>query len=442
MLEQLLHHIQKNNLIRSGEKVLLAVSGGIDSMVMADLFSRAEISFGVAHCNFSLRGQESDADERFIRDYCLNAKIPFHAEKFDTEEYAEQNGLSIQVAARKLRYAFFRKIAESEGYHAVATAHHQDDSIETVLLNLVRGTGIDGLTGIPVRNDIFVRPLLFALRRDILLYAREKNLRWREDSSNAEVYYKRNLLRLHVMPLLKQINPHFDDTFIDTLDRIKGAKALVDFAVKEFSTANVHVSGHTMHIALPALKGYDHAEVLLWTIVKEYGFNFQQCRQMLSSHQPGKIFLSTTHRLLIDRDHLVIEKHAERDSDAVIINEVGAPVKFGQTVLHFKICNGRDYEIDRDERLAQLDLAKVQFPLTWRGWIAGDAFSPLGMKNKKKISDLLIDQKIPVHEKDQVTVLESGGRIAWVVGIRVSDAFKIDDQTQQVLLIKAAMDKQ
>jgi len=437
VLEQFLNHIRKNQLIQPADKVLLAVSGGVDSMVMFDLFTKAQIPFAVAHCNFGLRGEESDGDEAFVKQYCKNFGVRCHVERFNTEGYALEQGLSIQVAARDLRYNFFRRVAGMEGYHAVATAHHHDDNLETVLLNFVRGTGIDGLTGIPIRNDIFIRPLLFARRDEILDYAKAKNIVWREDSSNAEAHYKRNLVRLHVIPLLKQINPHFVDTFSDTLDRLKGAKELTDLAVQEFSSRSLRVTDGKCRIEIDALKSYTYPEVLLWTLIKEFNFNFQQSGQIVKDHQPGKIFLSPTHRLIVDRNWLIVEKISPDESVDVVIKSVDQQVIWRSMALHFNVSDAHEHKLLSDSRVAQLDLSKIAWPLTLRKWKAGDVLVPIGMRGKKKVSDLLIDHKIPLNEKDNVAVIESGGSIIWVIGIRISELYRIDKDTQKVLIISA-----
>ncbi|HEY0743466.1 MAG TPA: tRNA lysidine(34) synthetase TilS, partial [Chryseosolibacter sp.] len=403
MLEQLLLHIERHQLCKTTDKILLAVSGGVDSMAMLDLLHKAGFRIGVAHCNFQLRGNDSLADEALVKQVCSARNIAFHSTRFNTNSYAEGNNLSIQLAARQLRYDFFEKLRSAHGYDWIATAHHLNDSIETVLLNLTKGTGIKGLAGIPVKNNRIIRPLLFASRDEILNYAMSQNLQWREDTSNEEDDYQRNFLRHHVIPRLKQINPNLEATFSKTIDRISGAVEMTESFLRDFKSSAVKREGDHVTINLNDLKKQHYPHVLLWEMIKDNGFNFDQCCDIIDTRQSGKQFLSSTHRLVVDRGSLII---ARRDPDEILDVLIEADqhrVSNGVAILQLnKHDNG--HVIDKSAQVAQLDASRITFPLRWRKWQAGDAFRPLGMTTHKKVSDLLVDLKVSTLDKEKVSV--------------------------------------
>jgi tRNA(Ile)-lysidine synthase len=436
MLEQFLHHIEANKLCTSADKILLAVSGGVDSMVMLHLFRQAGFNVGVAHCNFQLRGEESRGDEALVNTTCIESGIPFHLKRFDTKAYAENHGISTQMAARDLRYQFFNDLLDEKEYRYIATAHHLSDSLETILLNLVRGTGIDGLTGIPVKQINIIRPLLFATRGMIIEYASFHRLNWREDSSNASDKYHRNLLRNQVIPLLKKINPSLEHNFQNTLERLKGSSVIMRTMLDQVINTAVLIKDDQLHIDKQKLSEQPSATVVLWELIKDKGFNFVQCKDIMSNdHQTGKVFCSQTHQLTVDRNDFIISRLANKPDGDVIIEQDVNLVERGRQKLVLEVANGSTYSIDKSAAVAQLDWDKIRFPLTWRNWQPGDRFIPLGMRNPKKLSDFLIDIKVALPDKERVTVLESGGEIVWVVGYRVSERFKISDQTDNVFCV-------
>ncbi len=438
MLEQFLNHIDRNNLCSHADKILLAVSGGVDSMVMLHLFKQAGYSFGVAHCNFGLRADESQGDEDLVRNACKEQEIPFHIHAFETKKYAAQHGLSIQMAARDLRYTYFNRLAEEHKYTYVATAHHLNDSLETVLLNLIRGTGIDGITGISVNHQNIIRPLLFASRDVIVDYANACQLRWREDSSNASDKYHRNLIRNQVVPLLKMINTNLEESFQHSLERIQGAALLAMNSIDLFTKQAIRESATNVYINKALLASRPSQAVLLWEIIKDKGFNYIQCKEItLTNHQSGKVFYSATHQLTIDRDQLIISSSKKKAHEVNVLIEAGqVNASRGKQNFILNTHSKSDFKLQRDPLIAQLGLKQLKFPLTWRSWKPGDKFVPIGMKQTKKLSDFFVDNKVPVPEKETITVLESAGEIVWIVGYRISDLFKVTDETAEVLVIR------
>ena len=435
MLEQLLLHIERHQLCKTTDKILLAVSGGVDSMAMIHLFAEAGFSFGVVHCNFQLRGDDSYADEALVKKVCNDQKIDFHVTRFDTAAFAQRFGLSIQLAARKLRYDYFETVRAEFNYDCIATAHHLNDSIETVLINLTRGTGVSGLTGIPVKNSFIIRPLLFAARDQIIEYAGNHKLEWREDLSNREDDYQRNFLRHHVIPRLKEINPNLEQTFAKTIERFSGAVAMTEKFLSDFKATSCEVTDMRMVINLNDLRQNQLPQVMLWELLKPNGFNYDQCVDVLQATQSGKEFFSSTHRLTIDRHSLLLTARFPQEIAEVLIREDEHQSTNGYHLLQIEKKNGRA-EIDPSTTTAILDASKITFPLRWRKWTYGDSFLPLGMSARKKISDFLIDLKIPNPDKENITVLESEGRIAWVVGMRISDEFKITPSTTASISFK------
>jgi tRNA(Ile)-lysidine synthase len=435
VIEQFLNHIKRHKLCKTSDKILLAVSGGIDSMVMLYLFKEARIDFAVAHCNFQLRGIESDGDQKFVETICNEFGVSYHSKNFDTVSIAEQQKQSIQVIARNLRYEFFEQMRISFGYDFVATAHSLSDSFETVLLNLVRGSGIDGIQGIPLKNKAVIRPMLFATRDEIRQYAMVKSIQWREDSSNATDHYQRNFVRHHVVPLLRQLNPNLEHTFQDTSGRLRTGNDLRQKALSGLRDQFILTRNGSLYIQQAFILGSEYAEALLWEFIKEYDFNYDQCKQIVLDHQSGKQFDTSHYRLTADREFFILSPKVERDQKSVSIDLENQVVLLNGTELRLTSTSIADFRLQKSSDLAQLDLDKLTFPLTWRYWQAGDSLVPLGMTGEKKVSDLLIDLKTSRPDKENVTVIESAGTIVWVVGFRIHDAFKIGENTQRTLTI-------
>lgn len=434
MVEQLLNHIHSHNLCKTTDKILLAVSGGVDSMVMFHLFRQAGFAIGVAHCNFQLRGRDSDDDEQLVSSAC-GKQIPFYAKRFDTTKYAEERKISIQMAARELRYQFFRELIKDHQYQYVATAHHLNDSLETVLLNLTKGTGIEGVAGIPLKNNSIIRPMLFATRDMLHDYALANNIAWREDSSNLSADYQRNFIRQQIVPKLKEINPGLEETFRRTQERLAGTRDFTDFSITQFRKAAVVVDNGMMKINRVQLSNTKAAAVVLWELVKELNFNYDQCVEITQEHQSGKTFFSSTHDLVIDRQDYLIQKKRDSSFIPVTIEKEITSIQSisGKISLH-KVAR-ENFQLSHNSKIAQLDADKIAYPLTFRAWKAGDTFIPLGMSHHKKISDFLIDMKLSLPEKEKVTVLECNGTIVWVTGLRIHDHFKVTDRTKHILVV-------
>lgn len=419
----------------------MAVSGGMDSMVMLHLFHQAGFSIAVAHCNFQLRGEESEKDENFVAAKCKKWGIPFHSIRFDTNNYAIQHGLSVQMAARELRYSWFHQVKEKENANWIATAHHLSDSVETVLLNLTRGTGLDGLVGIADKNDFVIRPLLFATHKEVTNYAAETGVIWREDRSNETDDYQRNFIRHQIIPKLKQINPAFEQSIAKMSERLSGDGAILIQAIEGWKK---QFQKNENDKVILAKKGFEpnlddsYNSALLWRLVRGFGFHFDQCKKIVHAlnGQSGKLFLSTSHQLVVDREHLILAPLSSELAE-VTIEKGQVDAYLGNQQLTFSTTTSGS-SINREQAAAILDNASLRFPLTWRKWKAGDSFFPLGMTGRKKISDFLIDQKVSRIEKEVVSVLESAGEIVWVVGYRIDDRFKVKTTTEQVLLVTLA----
>ena len=440
VVEQLLNHIRSSSLCKTTDKILLAVSGGLDSIVMFHLFKEAGMSIGVAHCNFQLRGSESDEDEVFVKGTCTQYDVPYYTSSFDTRKFADESGISIQMAARDLRYDFFQKVVQKYGYDHVATAHHFGDLIESILLNLVRGTGMDGLRGIAGQKQNIIRPMLFANRDMILSYAQANGIQWREDASNETDDYPRNFLRHQVIPRLEELNPAFQDNFRSTHERLLAAReyALAFLAGIRSSAIQVRSDG-SVTIDIEKIAELPSPAVLLWELIKDTGFKYDQCKQITAQHQPGKIFFSDTHQLVVDRSTYILEKRRRREFAKITIEReqpVAGDKAYGLLLREYA---STEFVLRKDTRICQIDAGKLKYPLVWRRWQSGDYFVPLGMQAEKKVSDFLIDLKIPFNNKADVTVLESDGEIVWIVGYRINDRYKVTSQTQRVLVIESTV---
>jgi tRNA(Ile)-lysidine synthase len=432
VLQQFLNHINRHKLLTQHDTILLAVSGGVDSMVMLHLFLEAGFNVGVAHCNFQLRGEESDADEHFVQQACQKLNVPVVVKRFDTQAYAWENSLSTQMAARELRYSWFDHVLEEQHYHLLATGHHFDDTVETILLNWIKGSSVEGLAGIPVKNKKIVRPLLFATRALVEKYATEKGIAWREDQSNLTDDYQRNFIRHQIVPKLRELNPSLESTLHIGIERLQSDLELIHFQLHAWKKEFLSVEGEKITIAKGGFDSFPQGIHLLWRCIKEYGFNFEQAREMMHglTGQSGKRFLSPSHQLTIDREHLIISRHENFWNDVSI--EAGQQkVLLGSWEMGIEKLN--KIELSGDSLTAILDAEKLKFPLCWRKWKAGDFFYPLGMDHKRKLSDFLIDNKVSLADKNVVTVLESAGEIAWVVGYRIDNRFKITPRTRSAL---------
>ncbi len=430
MKEKFLKHLEELGVVEA-DRLLLAVSGGHDSMVMAHLFQSCSYSLSVAHVNFQLRGEDSDQDEQFVKDWCIQNKIPFFSQRVETNNYATENKLSIQMAARDLRYTWFNELLDQNGFQYLVTAHHLNDSIETVLINLARGTGLEGLTGISAKSGNLIRPLLFATRTDLENYAVQHEIAWREDSSNVSDDYQRNFIRHHIVPAFKKLNPSFEETIKETLSKIRSEFSLLENDLEVWKKENLFNENPIIKIKKRGLE-FPDSPARLWHCIKDYGFRFSTCEDIVQAlpGQSGKQFLTHSHRLVVDRDFLELTPIDNNWTEVSIEQGQDSAMLGPWSIEMFKSDNTQP---SGNLNEASLDLEKLSFPLVWRKWRAGDSFYPLGMTQRKKISDFLIDRKISLGEKDSVTVLESSGEIVWVAGHRIDNRFRLTDSTHSII---------
>ncbi len=429
--------IEKEALFGPEEKVLLAVSGGVDSVVMAHLFHRAGYKFAIAHCNFQLREKESEADEAFVKELAGRLEAPFFVEKFDTKLYAVEYGLSIQMAARELRYAWFEELLKAQQYNYLATAHHKNDVTETVLLNLTKGSVLKGLHGILPRTNQVIRPLLFASKDEILEYAAYKKHDHREDKSNADSKYQRNLIRNEVIPLLKQINPDISETMYHAANRRFQLENWVKTFTEGIKKEIVVSTENGMKISVSDLKDKNIPPEIFFEWVEDFGFKYVQVEELFEhlNATESKLFLSTEFRMLKDRETISIEKTSSQDFENILIEKGKSSVAAGEFLFSMNMIHKSGIEDFNDPSVAYLNEQKIQFPLMVRKWEHGDSFKPYGLRGRKKISDYLTDLKLSVREKEKQLVVCSGNNICWVVGHRIDDRFKVSEKTHNVLKI-------
>lgn len=427
-------YIEKYRLLTENRPVLVGVSGGADSIALLTILVESGYSCIAAHCNFHLRGDESLRDEQFVREYARKLDVPFLMTDFDTRKYAADRHLSIEMAARELRYGWFEEQRAATGAQAVAVAHHRDDSVETLLMNLVRGTGIRGMSGIRPRNGFVVRPLLAVSREDILEWLAGRGLTYVTDSTNLSDAYTRNFIRLRVLPLLKEINPSVKDAIARTSEHLSAAEAVYLHVVKEARNAVVE-QGDRLSIA--ALMRYPSPDAILYELLKTYGFTRPVAEDVYLSltKESGKTFFSSTHRLIKDRDYLLLSPLVKEEVREYTLTG-GEKVWSGPVKLSFeKIVIKEDFHIRKDKNIAYFDYDKLTFPLTLRTWKEGDWFIPFGMKGRKKLSDYFSDHKFSRLDKERTWLLCSGGAVIWIVGERSDNRFCLDKTTKSVLVV-------
>lgn len=430
MQAHLVHHLRQNFPFLEGRRLLLAVSGGIDSIVMAELMRLSGYDTGIAHCNFALRGAESDQDAAFVERYAAAHGLSFHYQRFDTEAFARDFGLSIQVAARRLRYEWFAQLLGQEGYDFILTAHHADDDLETFLIHLSRGTGLDGLTGIPAVNGKVVRPLLAFSREEIEAYARSNGLEWREDSSNASDKYLRNRIRQVIVPELKALNPSFLTSFRDTLAHLNQSRSLAEDASRIVYRKIVTDGDDRKEIDLGELLKLPDPRAYLYHWLAPLGFTAWDDIYALVGAQSGKQVYAPGFRLLKDRSTLLVTPLPSIPPSYEIgenITETDNPVKLVFTPV--------DSIAESSDNVIFVDRSKLRFPLELRKWRQGDVFRPAGMTGSKKVSKFFKDERFSLADKEDAWLLTSGDDIVWIVGHRQDARFKADETTQDKLNI-------
>lgn len=404
-------------------------------MVLLNLLQKIGLEVAVAHCNFLLRGEESDGDEQLVKEYCQHRNIGFHLARINTRQYAEEHKISIQEAARELRYEWFRKLVIQYGYSAVATAHHATDQVETMLLQTLRGTGIRGLQGMAPENHQVIRPLLEITRKEILDYAAQHKIVFREDSSNASDKYSRNLLRKEVLPVLEKINPAFEHHFVQTSLVVQQLNGWLRSEVEKWAKKHLLSTSRSVKIPMKPLLKHKASQVLLFELLQPFGFSSATITQVYEAlqEQSGKLFFSHTHRLIKDREELILSRLAASDKTGVFFitagnNELITP-EFKISISHIPTPDN----LFVNPGTALLDKDLVKFPLVVRLWRPGDKFKPLGMKGWKKVSDFLTDLKLSIADKERVWVMESGGEIIWIAGWRIDNRYKITKKTKRVI---------
>ncbi|MFZ2287759.1 MAG: tRNA lysidine(34) synthetase TilS [Bacteroidales bacterium] len=436
MLQRFLDFSKRERLFTGDSKVLLAVSGGIDSMVMAHLFREAGVDHSIAHCNFSLRGEESDGDEEFVTAYAAEHGIPFRTKRFDTLAHVASKKISVQMAARELRYDWFISLVNHEGFDSVAVAHNLNDNVETFLINLLRGTGLSGLTGMSQQRNNIIRPLLFASRQEISAFAAEKRILFREDSTNAQIRYTRNRIRHKVIPEMEKVNPGVISAITDTVSHLTASSAIVEAYIGGLRGSLFRQTGSVIEADAKSLAALKPLVPHIYELFRKFGINPKQTDDVVSllGSQTGRHIFTPTHRILCDRGRILITLREEQETADYLYSSIDEMRMSGLfTDLH--ITGLTDEPLPVSPRTACIDLDRLAFPVVVRNRVPGDRFMPLGMKQMKKISDFLIDLKMPVNVKEKVLLLISGEEVVWVMGYRIDDRFRVTGHTKKILVL-------
>ncbi len=438
MLKETEKYIEENSLFTKKDKILIALSGGADSMVLTDILIKSGYKCAVAHCNFKLRKDDSDKDENFVKNFAETNDIQAFTTSFNTKEFAENNKYSIEEAARILRYEWFEKIRINNDFDFIATAHHSDDNIETFFINLTAGTGIRGLSGIKNKNNKIVRPLLFAKRQDIDEYCLSNKMDYCIDKTNFETKYIRNKFRHNVLPAFQEINPAFSDIMIKNISIISDIEKIYFDTVEKAKRICQKHDNNLIYINIEKLNNLVSPKTFLYEFLRPYNFNSSQNNDIFKSisNESGKQFFSKTHKLIKDRNELIIKKKNTFKSCVISINK-GVKQVASPLPLKFEIISEKaKFKLQKERTVACLDADKISFPLTIRNWKTGDYFYPLGMKGKKKrLSDFFADNKFNLFEKENIYLLLSGDDIIWIIGKRLDDRYKITKETTEILKI-------
>ncbi len=437
MIDAFLKYADTNSLFRPGEKILLAVSGGIDSMVMSHLFITTGKDIALAHCNFSLRGRESDMDEEFVQQMAFANKIPFYSERFDTKEYALLNHISVQVAARELRYNWFEKIRMEHGYDKIAVAHNLNDNTETLLINLIRGTGISGLTGMKPLSNRVIRPLLFATREELASYADRYGVAFREDKSNSETKYTRNRIRHLVLPLLRTMNPSVESTINQTAVRLSETEEILKLFIGRLRSELFTEKENRIYLDIDKLKPWMHNRTILFEIFRPYGITEPLVKDLItviSGRTGGNIFTSR-YRIIKNRNEIIISAREGYEALTYNITGIRGFQEIPWVISAEEVTVSPGFRIPSDASAGCFDSDEVLYPVIIRKWQPGDFFYPLGMDHRKKISDFLVDNKYSMPDKESSLVMECDGKIFWLVGKRIDNRFRIKEPTKRALII-------
>lgn len=434
MLDRIQDFIEKNNLFSHRDKLILAISGGRDSVFLFHVLNKLNYNFELAHCNFKLRSKESDDDEIFVNKLAKNYAIKLNVKCFETSAYAKQNSLSIQMAARNLRYEWLNKLKYKANAKYIITAHHKDDNVETFFINLFRGTGVKGLLAINKKNKDIVRPLLFLSREEINSYINLNNISYREDSSNSSNKYVRNLIRNEIIPKIKEINPSIQNTITNNIATFSQFYEVYSQKINEIKSSIINNEPPYYSINIEDLKKIFPKEIYMHELLSPFGFN--NVRPILNAlySQSGKKFISKKYMLLIDRKKIILKKHDGFKNEIYFIEKNTCNI---QHPINMDFFLSENMDIAKEDNLANIDFDLLEFPLILRRWINGDRFIPLGMKNFKKLSDFFIDKKLTLFDKNEAWVLCSANKdIVWVIGYRIDNRYKLTKKTKKVYLAK------
>jgi tRNA(Ile)-lysidine synthase len=450
LLKEFIKNVQQQNLFQKNDLLLLAVSGGADSVALCELCFQAGFHFEIAHCNFQLRGEESERDEKFTRQLAEKYWTKVHAKKFETKKYADENKISIQVGARELRYQWFDELLKADNpiltsglenspftiHHSrfLLTAHHANDNIETLLMNFFKGTGIKGLQGILPKQGKIIRPLLFAKKEEILVFIKQNNLDFVEDSSNASDKYTRNYFRNQLIPSIEKVFPQVQENLINNIERFNEIEILYQQTIQLYKKKLIEHKGNEIHIPVVKLFKTQPLKTIIYEIIKEYGFTAHQTDEVVNllNSESGKYISSSTHKILKNRNWLIIAPQNTLEAVNILINESDEEIDFELGKLVIKKGDAKPDKIPSSKLIAAIDTSEIKFPLLLRKWKQGDYFYPLGMQKKKKLSKFFIDQKMSLTDKEKIWVIESDRKILWVVGERIDDRFKISDKTENI----------
>ncbi len=430
MINKVREYITQNKLFSKDDHLLLAISGGADSVCLFYILKDLGYKIDLAHCNFNLRSAESDKDEVFVRELAKKYALECHVKSFDTYEYANNHKISIQMAARALRYRWFNKLLKDNTLDCIITGHNQDDNIETFLINLVRGTGINGLCGMQARNQNVIRPFLEISRKEIEFYLDQRSISYRNDSSNLDIKYLRNKIRVQLLPLLKEMNPSVKSVILDEISALSSVNNFFQDQIDVIRKRLLILENNVYKLNITDLINLDHIEIILFELLKPFGFF--EVNKIINSleSQSGKRFFSENYQLIIDRKNIIISL-LEKKECSVKIFDVDSQI---QTPIPIVFSISTDLSVDTDFKIAKLDFDKLIFPLKLRKWKHGDRFQPLGMSNFKKLSDFFIDERYSILDKQKQWILCSGDDIVWIVGSRIDDRFKINSHTKKVYI--------
>lgn len=441
MLQDFKNNIQNLNLFSRKDTLLIAVSGGIDSVVLLNLIVKSGFTCGIAHCNFSLRDEESEGDEQFVKSLAGKYHLPLFSVKFDTKKYAKLHGISIQMAARELRYNWFEKTITENGFSYILTGHNLNDNIETFFINIIRGTGIAGITGMDTKSGNIIRPLLFATREQIHSYCIKEKIDYREDSSNAENKYIRNKIRNQIIPLIKEINQNFTTAITDNISKFKEIESIYLWAIQDFKHKNFELQDDIVIIQISAFNNLEPLNTFIFEIFKKFNFSHHQTIDIKNviKAETGKHVDSDSYRILKDRERLIISPLHKEDTNKYLILKNKKTI-FRPIRLSIKtFIKGAEYKIQQNVFTATLDNDKLKYPLQIRKWKSGDYFFPFGMKQKKKLSDYFTDHKFSQIDKQNTWLITSENEIIWIVGHRADNRFRVTENTKKITVISITL---